>query len=67
MTVGNDFLTPAVRAECERVIPQIEDVKPSDAATTFLFPEDPLQWALIRAVTVTIFIELHLELCHVNN
>ena len=37
MTVGNDFLTPAVRAECERVIPQIEDVKPSDAATTFLF------------------------------
>jgi len=37
MTVGNDFLTLAVRAECERVIPQIEDVKPSDAATTFVF------------------------------
>ena len=37
MTVGDDFLTPAVRAECERVIPEIEDVKPSDAATTFLF------------------------------
>ena len=37
MTVGDDFLTPAVRAERERVIPEIEDVKPSDAATTFLF------------------------------
>lgn len=32
MTVGDDFLTPAVRAECERVVPEI-----GDAATTFLF------------------------------
>lgn len=37
MTVRGDFLTPAVRAECERVIPEIENVKSSDGATTFLF------------------------------
>lgn len=37
MTVGDDFLTPAVRAECERVVPEIGDVKAGDAATTFLF------------------------------
>jgi len=37
MSVGDDFLTPLVRTECERVIPAIEGVKSSDAATTFLF------------------------------
>ncbi|KAK3712321.1 hypothetical protein QZH41_017256 [Actinostola sp. cb2023] len=37
MSVGDDYLTPAVRAECERIIPEIDDVKPNDAATTYLF------------------------------
>ena len=37
MTVGDDFLSPDVRTECERVIPKIEDVKPNDAAITYIF------------------------------
>ena len=37
MTVGDDYLTPTIRAECERIVPEIEAVKPNDAATTYLF------------------------------
>jgi hypothetical protein len=37
MSVAADYLEPAVRAECERIIPEIEDVKPNDAAITYLF------------------------------
>jgi hypothetical protein len=37
MSVGDDYLTPPVRAECERIIPEIDDVKPNDAVTTYLF------------------------------
>jgi hypothetical protein len=37
MAVGDDFLSAEVRAECERIIPAVEDVKPEDAAETYLF------------------------------
>ncbi len=37
LTVEDDYLLPAVRAECERVIPDIDGVKPCNAADTFLF------------------------------
>lgn len=37
MTVGEDFLSPNVRAECERIIPDIDGVKPMDAADAYLF------------------------------
>lgn len=37
MTVGDDYLLPAVRAECERVVPDINSVKPCNAAETYLF------------------------------
>ena len=37
MNVGDDYLTHAVRDECERIIPAINDVKPNDAATAYLF------------------------------
>ena len=37
LTVGEDYLLPAVRAECERVIPDVDGVKPCDAVDTFLF------------------------------
>lgn len=37
MDVGDDFIEPDVRHECERVIPEIGQVKPSDAADTYLF------------------------------
>lgn len=37
MSVGDDYLTPAVRAECERIIPEIDNVKANDATTTYLF------------------------------
>ncbi|XP_028404817.1 uncharacterized protein LOC114527386 [Dendronephthya gigantea] len=37
MTVGDDFLTPNVRAECERIIPEINAVKPNDTTTAYLF------------------------------
>ena len=37
MTEGDDFLTAAVRAECERIIPQIHLVRPEDAADTYMF------------------------------
>ena len=34
---GNDFLPPEVREECERIIPEVDNVKPRDAADTCLF------------------------------
>ncbi|XP_028394391.1 uncharacterized protein LOC114518567 [Dendronephthya gigantea] len=37
MDVGDDFLSHSVRRECERVIPNIENVKAIDAADTYLF------------------------------
>ena len=35
--VGHDFLPADVRYECERIIPRVDDIKPQDAATAFLF------------------------------
>lgn len=37
MTFGEDFLPAAVRTECERIIPDVDGIKPIDAADTFLF------------------------------
>jgi hypothetical protein len=37
LTVGDDYLAPDVRAECERIIPDINGVKSCNAADTFLF------------------------------
>ena len=37
LTVEDDYLLPAVRAECECVIPDIDGVKPCNAVDTFLF------------------------------
>ncbi|CAB4039374.1 Hypothetical predicted protein [Paramuricea clavata] len=37
MDVGDDYLSQLVRQECERVIPELDNVKPQDAATTFIF------------------------------
>lgn len=37
MAFGDDYLPQYVRAECERVIPHIDEVKPAAAADTFLF------------------------------
>ena len=37
MTVGDDYLTPAVTAECERMIPQIDNVEPINVVTAYLF------------------------------
>eukprot|EP00795_Rhopilema_esculentum_P000908 gene908-10664_t len=37
MAFGNDYLDPATRVECERIIPDVDTVKPSDAKETYLF------------------------------
>ena len=37
MTFGEDFLPAAVRTECERIIPDVDGIKPTDAADTLLF------------------------------
>lgn len=37
MDVGEDFLDADVRRECEQIIPDIDQVKPADAADTYLF------------------------------
>ena len=37
MTYGDDYLPQHVRAECERIIPHMNEVKPAEAADTFLF------------------------------
>ena len=35
--VGEDFIHPEVCRECERIIPEIDQVKPCDAADTYIF------------------------------
>ena len=37
MIFGEDFLPAAVRTECERIITDVDGIKPTDAAHTFLF------------------------------
>jgi hypothetical protein len=37
MTCGEDYMPQHVRAECERVIPHVDEVKPAEAADAFLF------------------------------
>ena len=37
MAVGDDYLSAEARAECEHVITEIDDVKPENAADTYLF------------------------------
>ena len=37
MAFGNDYLDPATRVDCERIIPDFDTVKPSDAKETYLF------------------------------
>ena len=37
MDVGEDFLDADVCRECERIVPEIDQVKPADAADTYLF------------------------------
>ena len=37
MTFGEDFLPAAVRTKCERIITDVDGIKPTDAAHTFLF------------------------------
>ena len=37
MAYGDDYLEPNVRANCERIIPEVETVLPNDAADSFLF------------------------------
>ena len=39
MAFGNDYLEPDVRANCERIIPEVETVKPDDASDSLLFLE----------------------------
>ena len=35
MTFGEDFLSAAVRTECERIIPDVDGIKSTDAADYF--------------------------------
>ena len=35
--VGDDYLIPAVRAKCERIIPQVETVLPNKLSDAYLF------------------------------
>ena len=37
MSYGDDYLEPNLRANCERIIPEVETVLPNDAADSFLF------------------------------
>ena len=37
MTFGEDFLPAAVRTECERIITDVDGIKPIDATHTFQF------------------------------
>lgn len=37
MSVGNDYLDPAVTNKCNRIIPEIDAMKPTDASITYLF------------------------------
>ena len=37
MPEDNKFLTAAVQRECERVVPDVNNIRPQDAADTFIF------------------------------
>ena len=37
MAYGDDYLEPDVRENCERIIPEVETVRPNDAVDSFLF------------------------------
>lgn len=37
MSVGDDYLPKSVREECERIVPNIDGVKPTEAADAYLF------------------------------
>lgn len=37
MSVGDDYLPKSVREECERVVPNIDGIKPAEAADAYLF------------------------------
>ncbi len=37
MTYGNDYLPQNIREECERIIPDIDSVRPQDAAEIYMF------------------------------
>ena len=45
LEVGNDFLDAAFRAQCERLLPSTEDIKPDECITAFMFLKQnlPLQ------------------------
>lgn len=48
MDVGDDYLSQAVRQECERIIPEWDHVKPQDAATTFIFLKNHYRNAVVN-------------------
>ena len=35
MTMGDDYLPADVQAECERIIPEVHEVKPENATDTY--------------------------------
>ena len=37
MSVGDDYLPSSVREGCERIVPNIDGVKPAEAADAYLF------------------------------
>ena len=37
MSVGDDYLPKSEREECERIVPNIDGVKPTEAADAYLF------------------------------
>lgn len=37
MSVGDDYLPKSVREECERIVPNIDGMKPAEAADAYLF------------------------------
>lgn len=37
MSVGDDYFPSSVREECERIVPNIDGVKPAEAADAYLF------------------------------
>lgn len=37
MSVGDDYLPSSMREECERIVPNIDGVKPAEATDAYLF------------------------------
>jgi hypothetical protein len=37
MTEGETFLAAVIQRECERVVPEVNDIRPQDAAETYIF------------------------------